>query len=246
VARAVSNVLKFRTACVTSTSDVDGEQKKLRLGTEILVVTPGRLLALLKRKEISLEKTQALVLDEADVLFLDQSFPLQQIGASCTNATQFIFATATLPDIVTKQIKLEFPNVELIKGPGLHRIAPTIEEVLVDCSSPPSQMRSPSITFEMKKQALFKAFDDVKSDRTLIFCNTIDSCRNVENALSRVDRNQRIRSVYACHGAIDPKVREQSIQSFSKRNLKIPAVMICTDRASRGIDFDQANVRLLW
>ncbi len=47
---------------------------------KVLVATPGRLLALIERKEISMSDVQALVLDEADVLFMDQSFPLQPIG----------------------------------------------------------------------------------------------------------------------------------------------------------------------
>jgi hypothetical protein len=35
VVKAISNVLKFRTACLTSVSDLDSEQRKLRLGTEV-------------------------------------------------------------------------------------------------------------------------------------------------------------------------------------------------------------------
>jgi len=46
------------------------------------VATPGRLLALIERAEVSLASVQVLVLDEADVLFMDQSFPLQPIGVS--------------------------------------------------------------------------------------------------------------------------------------------------------------------
>ena len=56
---------------------MDSEQRKLRLGSEVLISTPGRLLSLIKRKEVSLQDTRSVVLDEADVLFLDQSFPLQ-------------------------------------------------------------------------------------------------------------------------------------------------------------------------
>lgn len=35
VVKTISNVLKFRTACLTSVSDADSEQRKLRLGTEV-------------------------------------------------------------------------------------------------------------------------------------------------------------------------------------------------------------------
>ena len=48
---------------------------------EILISTPGRLFSSLKNGDISLAMTASIVLDEADVLFLDESFPLQGIGS---------------------------------------------------------------------------------------------------------------------------------------------------------------------
>ena len=136
---------------MTSASDMDSEQKKLRLGVELLVSTPGRLLALLERDEISLRSVHTVVLDEADVLFSDLSFPLAPIGAACPMSAQFIFTTATLPDAITKQILAEFPTTQLLTGPGLHRIAPTVEEILVDCSGPRTQQRSLLAAFENKR-----------------------------------------------------------------------------------------------
>jgi len=243
VVKSLANVVKFRTACVTSVSDMDSEQKKLRLGAEVLVSTPGRLLALIKRKEVSLERLETIILDEADVLFMDQSFPLPEIGQVCPESTQFIFTTATLPANVEQQITAEFPNVLRLLGPGLHRIAPNIEETLIDCSGPQGQERTPETAFENKRLALLKALERYPdAERTLIFCNSIEQCRRVENALKRVDRLERLRLVLAYHGAIDAKSREEHVVEFSRRLLKKPVVLICTDRASRGMDFDRAPV----
>ena len=47
VVKSLANVLKFRTACVTATSDMDAEQKRLRLGADILISTPGRIISLM-------------------------------------------------------------------------------------------------------------------------------------------------------------------------------------------------------
>ena len=221
---------------------MDSEQKKLRLGSEILISTPGRLLALLKREQITLENVQTIILDEADVLFMDQSFPLQPIGEAAAPNAQFIFTTATLPDIVTDQIKQEFPMVECLTGPGLHRIAPTVEEVLVDCTGPSTQEKSPETAFENKRLALLRAIEQNPCERTLIFCNTINQCRNVENVLNRADRQGKLRMVYAYHGAVDSDTREDAIVQFSRRLLKVPVVLVCTDRASRGMDFDASPV----
>lgn len=241
--KALANFLKFRSSSVTAASDMDSEQRKLRLGVDVLVTTPGKLQQLLKKKEITFGDLQAIVLDEADVLFMDETFPLQAIGEAVPPSTQFIFATATLPDIVTEQITMEFPDIVYRMGPGLHRIAPYVEEILVDCSGPKEQAKTPATAFENKRLALLRSLESTPdADRTLIFCNTIDQCRRVENALRRVDRNENLRTVLAYHGAIDTQQRHDNIREFSRGLLKKPSVLVCTDRASRGMDFDNARV----
>ena len=252
VVRSLSSTMKFKSLCLTSFSDMDSSQKKLRLGIDILVATPGRLLALLKRKELSLERLQSIVFDEADVLFLDESFPLQPIGAACPEEAQFVFVTATLPDVVMTQILSEFPDCRELTGPGLHRISPTIEEELIDCSLDDRQRALGSTkreiasnqekVFEKKREALLQAMDDTPVGRTLIFCNTIQQCRKVENALLRADRGNRLRNIFAYHGAIDSRARDENVKNFGKQLLQRPVVMVCTDRASRGMDFSRSYV----
>jgi ATP-dependent RNA helicase DDX18/HAS1 len=252
VVRSLAASLKFKSLCLTSFSDMDRAQKNLRVGVDVLIATPGRLLALLKRKEIILDRLQSIVFDETDVLFLDESFSLQPIGAACPQNTQFLFVTATLPDVVTKQILLEFPEARELTGPGLHRISPSVEEELIDCSIPESQrLLSKSrrdITanqdkiFENKRRALLKALDENPVPRTLIFCNSIQQCRNVENALTRIDKTGRLRQVLAYHGAIDGRIRDDNVKNFGKPLLQKPVVLVSTDRASRGMDFSRSPV----
>lgn len=242
VAKSLGNAMKFRTSCFTSLSDFDSEQKKLRLGTEVLVTTPGRLFELMKRNEILFNDLQVLVLDEVDVLFLDKSFPLQPIGSACPDSTQFLFTSATLPEEVIKQIQTEFPNVQTLYGPGLHRISPNIQETVIDCSGHETQTRSSNLVLENKRQALLQALDNDDSERTLIFCNSIEQCRKVENILQREDRHSKLRDIYVYHSAIDGRKREENLFQFSKPLLKRPAILICTDRTSRGLDFNRAYV----
>ena len=174
------------------------------------------------------------------------------IGARCPDNAQFLFVTATLPEIITSQIKQEIRDVKLIQGPGLHRIPPTVKEVLVDCSVRPSLASNHQLlskdglfeaVFENKKLAMLNALTmQVDVERTLIFCNTIQQCRNVENVIVRSDRHTRSHKVLAYHSAIDAKVRYENLALFSQKLTSVPLVMICTDRASRGIDFNSLNV----
>ena len=242
VVKSVSNVLKYRTACLVSIGDADTEQKKLRVGAEVVIATPGRLAAAMTKGEIFLNQVKTTVLDEADVLFMDQSFPLEPIGSACPSDTQFVFVTATLPAVVTEQIMSEFTDVQLLSGPGLHRISPMVEEVLIDCSGAAAQEKNPETAFENKRLALLRSLEQTTAERTIVFCNTISQCRKVENALQRVDRQARLRSVFPYHGAVDNEARAAAMKEFSRPLLKLPSVLVCTDRASRGMDFDRAQI----
>ena len=119
--------------------------------------------------------------------------------------------------------------------------------ILTLYTGPPNQERNFETSFNNKKQQLIKILNEQtssKNQRTIIFCNTISQCRNVENVLLRLDRSQRQRQVLIYHSAIDNKIRDENMMSFSKRLLQKPVVMVCTDRASRGMDFDAVPVSI--
>jgi ATP-dependent RNA helicase DDX18/HAS1 len=250
VVRTLGNALQFRTSCFTSVSDFDAEDRKLRLGSEVLVTTPGRLWELLRKKKIHFDHLQVMILDETDVLFADESFPLKSIGERCASAsastgrpTQFLFTSATLPSEIMRQIEKEFgPELLTLNGPGLHRISPSVEEVILDCSGKRDQPQSLAAVLENKREALIKTLDENPSERTIVFCNTIEQCRRVENWLSREDRHNRVREVLPYHSAVDDRTRENNLRLFAKSLLKKPAVLLCTDRAARGMDFSRAIV----
>jgi ATP-dependent RNA helicase DDX18/HAS1 len=217
---------------------------------DILISTPGRIATILRAKNSGLDLTQlqALVLDEVDVLMLDKTFgpQLQTIGAAApVQQTQFVFVTATLPKTVVEKIEREFPNVQQVLGPGLHRVAPTVKERLVDVSVPSQSNRDKSLGFEIKSKELLTALRQTKCARTLIFCNTITTCRQVENLLNRQDRQNRLYQVGAYHNAMTPQARVERLGRFVKgtsEQKKVDSILVCTDRAARGVDFDAAPV----
>ncbi|KAL0320247.1 UNVERIFIED_CONTAM: DEAD-box ATP-dependent RNA helicase 50 [Sesamum radiatum] len=66
----------------------------------------------------------------------------------------------------------------------------------------------------------------------------IETCRKVENALKRFDRNEIRIKVLPFHAALEQESRLANIEAF--RNFppnNISMFLVCTDRASRGIDF---------
>jgi superfamily II DNA/RNA helicase len=82
--------------------------------------------------------------------------------------------------------------------------------------------------------------------RSIVFCNTIESCRKVENALRRMDRSSSSRRVLSYHSALQPRSRDEALQAFTDDDENLPpAALVCTDRASRGVDFGARPVDLV-
>ena len=127
--------VKFRTMVATANGQnaapIREQIRELQnTNVDVLVSTPGRVAAFLKAGAVDLSLLQAVVLDEVDILMIDETFgpQLRTVGVAAPIKTQFVFATATLPDTVVSNVKSEFPGVIFIKGPGLHKVAPNVQE----------------------------------------------------------------------------------------------------------------------
>mmetsp|Transcript_16399 Transcript_16399/g.34179 ORF Transcript_16399/g.34179 Transcript_16399/m.34179 type:complete len:734 (-) Transcript_16399:302-2503(-) len=251
---------RFNTMVVTAngkftTSIRDQIRMVQRKPVDILISTPGRISTILRTRNsgLDLSNVQSIVLDEVDILMIDETFgpQLRTVGeaAPLLDKTQFVFVTATLPDSIVRTITTEFPGVVRVKGPGLHRPAPSLKEHLVDVSVPSASNRNEDLCFDLKAKALLKALRQNRCRRTLVFCNTVESCRSVENLLNRKDRRGRVYEILAYHSAMTPEARNTNLQIFAggrrgdnKNNEDVDYVLVCTDRAARGVDFDEAPV----
>ena len=198
----------------------------------MLVITPGRLERLLGDGTVSLRAATDVVLDEVDGLALADGgaalAPLRDLEA------RFVFVTATLPRTLEKTLRAEFPGLEVLKGPGLHRAPPGLDVRLVDCT-PDASGESPDPTFSRKARALLTALGAGAPARALVFCNTIEGCRRAENAPG---------GPTAAAARARPRVPlgAGARQAAGRRGLPgrvadAPVVLVCTDRAARGADF---------
>jgi ATP-dependent RNA helicase DDX18/HAS1 len=252
VCQQLAQYVPFKTMCITgggapaeseSDSLIRNQIRSLQKPVDVLICTPGRLATILRSgsKTLSFAQLKSVVFDEVDVLFGDTSFQpqLQTIGAAITSdQVQYVFATATLPDVVMDTIQQEFGPVQLIRGPGLHRLAPTVQTKLVDVSIPAGSSSSDAaaLGFDLKAQALLTALRSTKCPRTLVFCNTVATCRQVENLLRRHDRRQQQYRVAVFHQAVTPAVRRENLSAFQASS-DLECILVATDRAARGVDF---------
>jgi ATP-dependent RNA helicase DDX18/HAS1 len=251
VCRALSKSLKFRSAICTGGHPMRTQKQALQQGVDIVVGTPGRLAELESNGSLSYKNCSHVVLDEADVLlgpastFAEQIVPIKD---KCTDETQFVLVTATLPSDIYSDIEYLFPGIVSALGPGLHRTAPGCIEQIIDCSGGDEISEESGI--QRKSAALLGSLQEQKSNRTIVFCNKIETCRKVENFLNRsllTDTDGNDFEVLPYHAAIAPIQRDRNLTKFlqipgSEKNSKgdnggvKKLIMVCTDRASRGVD----------
>ncbi|PQM34418.1 DEAD-box ATP-dependent RNA helicase 50 [Prunus yedoensis var. nudiflora] len=128
--------------------------------------------------------------------------------------------------------------LEMVMAPGMHRVSPGLEEVLVDCSGDDGSERSPEMAFSNKKSALLQLVEGSPVAKSIIFCNKIETCRKVENVLTRFDRSGTRVQVLPFHSALAQESRLANMKQFTNSHSKeVSQFLVCTDRASRGIDF---------
>ena len=243
VCRALSKSLKFRSSIFTGGHPMRTQKQTLQQGVDIVVGTPGRLLELHGNGSLSFDNCTHIVCDEADVLlgpastFAEQVLPLKE---SCPESTKFVLVTATLPSDIYTDIEFMFPGIVSALGPGLHRTAPGCVEQIIDCSG--GDEISEESGMLRKSAAMLASLQEQKSMRTIVFCNKIETCRKVENFLNRSILEDDV-EVLPYHAAIAPIQRDKNLAKF----LRVPddvnadphqkrLILVCTDRASRGVD----------
>ncbi|GAB2227847.1 hypothetical protein Droror1_Dr00009674 [Drosera rotundifolia] len=241
--------IPFRSMVATGGFRQKTQLENLDLAIDVLIATPGRFLHLIKEGFLELTNLRCVVLDEVDILYSDEGFELalQSLTTSAMVSTQYLFVTATLPlDVYYKLVEV-FPDVEVIMGPGVHRTSSALEEVLVDCSGDEGAEKSPETAFTNKKTALLKIAEESSVPKTIVFCNKIETCRKVENALSRFDRRGRQIRVIPFHAALAQEKRLANMKEFlAPQSGDESQFLICTDRASRGIDFEKVDHVILF
>ncbi|MCH7411965.1 DEAD/DEAH box helicase [Belliella sp. R4-6] len=191
------------------------QKRALEQGAEIVVATPGRLIALLAGGKINLDSLKHLILDEADRM-LDMGFSddLLTIVNYLPKDRQTILFSATMPPKIRQFSK------KLLNNP---------EEVSLSLGK----------TAEGVTQAAYLAYDSQKEDlvkhilrqkdyeAVIIFASTKDKVKSLFKVLKKDFE------VEAFHSDLEQVEREQIMSRFKNRALRI---LVGTDIISRGID----------
>ena len=214
--RPIAKVRNLSVATIYGGAGI-AKQAKLARRAQILVATPGRLLDLMARGDVSLKKVQILVLDEADRM-LDMGFrpDVERIIGATPAARQTMLFSATLDGEVNRIAK------KYTHSPVRHEHAPEQSKAKVE-------HRFVGVTHEKRFDALLA---ELRADRelALIFVRTK---RGADRLVKRLGSNG-IKAV-AMHGNKSQNQRERALAAFDSG--KVDA-LVATDVAARGIDVD--------
>jgi superfamily II DNA/RNA helicase len=193
------------------------KQARLAARAHILVATPGRLLDLIDRRDVSLQKIRILVLDEADRM-LDMGFrPVVERIVKMTAANrQTLLFSATLEGEVGKVAKAFTTN------PRRHEHAHS-EERKGDV-----EHRFVSVSHEGKVARLVSELGEEGRGRTLVFVRTK---RGADRLVKRLGASS-VQAV-AMHGDKSQGQRERALANFEAG---VVDTLVATDVAARGID----------
>jgi superfamily II DNA/RNA helicase len=198
------------------------EKTALTSGVDMVVCTPGRMIAHLNMGYVNLKEVKYLVLDEADRM-LDMGFQdeLMKIISFLAPKRQNLLFSATMPH------KMRDLARKLLNEPV---------EINIAVSKPPEQIvQKAFVVFENQKAALIKHILKLKDyTRVIIFCSKKQNVKQLASDLKRA----RFK-VEEIHSDLQQDQREKVMQDFRNKNLTI---LVATDILSRGIDIDEIEL----
>ena len=201
----------------------DQELRSMRMGADVLIATPGRLLSHLKVGNLDLSRCSFFVLDEADRM-LDMGFVddimkiVQQLPQNC----QRIMFSATMPK------KIRELAVQLLHDPV---------EVQIAVSRPAEKIRQMAyVCYEPQKlQIIQHIFKNGNLQRVIIFSGKKERVKEVTRKLKSMHIN-----CDQMHSDLSQAERDEAMYRFKAGQTD---VLVATDIVARGIDID--DIRLV-
>ncbi len=236
----LSRAVGLRLVALYGGADVERQISRLRKGVDVVIATPGRLIDLVERNEVSLEQVSIAVLDEADRMadmgFMPQvEWLLRRMDRGGRDSSrnrsvvghptegsrrQTLLFSATLDGAVDRLVD------RYMNHPKFHEVASASQTVVA------MEHRFLQV-HELDKVKVVAAICRPRS-RSLVFVRTK---RGVDRLVRELLR-EGVKSA-AIHGDLRQAERERSLEAFATG--KLP-VLVATDVAARGLDIENVDV----
>jgi superfamily II DNA/RNA helicase len=221
VFKTFTHSTRLRVRALLGGTTMNAAKKNVSGCFEILVATPSRIFQLAEHG-LSLKGVQHIVFDEADQI-LDHSFIsiANRLVSSCPPDPQMILFSATISPVVQELIGQLFSKAEVIKSAGSHKVVSTL------------QTKNITIVNGDRFSVICKLLKREKDGGILLFTNTKAQCDILLEKLKAEGVN-----CAPFRGGMDRLERRKNLKRFTEKEVD---VLIATDLAARGLDFQTVN-----
>ncbi len=217
----IASIGRFRNVQVVAIyggSSMDRQITALHRGAQVVVGTPGRVLDLIRRGELHLDRVATVILDEADRM-LDMGFivDVETILSRCPRQRQTALFSATMPYAILRICDrfMRRNATQIMVRPDLKTVE-TVRQLVY------------FVAEQDKVKALLELTDAFGFDRLLVFRHTQIGVDRLAATLKRRGRN-----VAALHGGLSQRDRDRTLADFKAGKTRF---LIATNVASRGLD----------
>ncbi|KAJ3433947.1 atp-dependent RNA helicase ddx5-related [Anaeramoeba flamelloides] len=211
----------LKTVCLYGGAARGPQIQLLRMGTHIIVATPGRLIDLIEANETNMNRVTYLVLDEADRM-LDMGFEpqIRSIVEKIREDRQTLLWSATWPKEVRK-LASELTNNSVRVNVGSLKVSanPNIKQKFIFLRD-----------FDKKEKFVEKVKELNEGEKILVFVQRKVTADEICDYLF-----EKGISSESIHGDKTQYMRENTLKRFKRGKINI---MVATDVAARGLDID--------
>ncbi len=200
-----------------------GEQLyDIQQGCDIVVATSGRLLDIMRKKQIDLSRVEFFVLDEADKM-LDLGFEqeLNSILEALPQKRQNLLFSATYPEKVQRVASKITQSAE---EANIEAEAPTVERIT---------QRAIEVNKENRAPLLRQLLRENDWELVLVF---MANKRAADNIAVKFRKHGFLAESF--HGDLIQEDRAWTLKSFKERKIR---VLFATDIAARGLDIEDVS-----
>jgi len=217
-AKRLSHGTKCRIISCVGGKDIRRQIDSLKRGTQVVVGTPGRILDLISRRVLHLDKLKFAVLDEADRM-LDIGFrpDIEKILKNCPSSRQTLLLSATMPPQVERLARRFMRDPHRVDLSDNSVASETVEQFCVTVDG--------HRKFGLLTRLLFRE----KPRQAIVFTRTKRGADALHKKLS-----QKLPSQTAViHGDLQQRTRDRVLKGFREGSIRL---LVATDVMGRGID----------
>lgn len=203
-------------------SRYDQEYKSMKMGADVIIATPGRLISHINMGNVDLSKVSFFVLDEADRM-LDMGFheDILSIAKLLPDSCQTIMFSATMPAKIEELAKTILKNPAIIKL-AVSKPAEKIKQLACVCHE------------NQKNGVLRHIFQAYGQKRVIIFSSSKQKVKDINKSLKSISINSG-----EMHSDLMQSQRDEVMYLFKSGQID---VLVATDIVARGIDIDDISM----